>query len=295
MKKSIISLCAFVMLFGFAVTGAMAQTWTWGEPITLTVTAPELFLDIEAYPDYPELSGSFDGSIFEDLAPYFGDTLPSTLKFQTSDISPVLKSVIGPNGVTYVINDVGDTLGFQLPGQTTPTAFAEDDQPFIPTLSGKFISLAVGIDGTLYVLFETTTETITQHILIGTPPTATVRFTPRSLNLGSQGKWVTCKISNLPDGYKSKDIEPDSLCIIAINDEVLDAAFCRDPEGPAGLGKKMMVKFLREDLIGYINAIDSNATSAKLTMAGYSKDGYLQFYGEDSIKTKPAKTKKPKK
>ena len=32
MKKTIITVFAFLVIFGFAVSGAMAQTWTWNDP-----------------------------------------------------------------------------------------------------------------------------------------------------------------------------------------------------------------------------------------------------------------------
>jgi len=296
MKRTLVMMVMFLAVFGFCITGAMAQaTWTWSDPITLTVTAPDVFVDIEAYPDYTELSGSFNGTTFEPIASYLGGTLPSTLQFSVSDVSSPLKSVTGPNGVVYVID--GDTVGFQLP-QATPTAFAQDDQPFIPTLSGEFISIAVGSDGTLYVLFQTTTEPITQYLLQGTPPMATVRFTPRKLNLGSQGNWVTCKISELPNGYSPKDINLDSLYIVAINDTVLDelSRIGRDSNGPANnhSKRKLMVKFDRGDLATLISDNPgSEPNSAKITVSGYSQDGSLQFYGNDTINTKVPK--KPKK
>ena len=49
---------------------------------------------------------------------------------------------------------------------------------------------------------------------------AMVRFMPRSLNLGSHGKWVTCKFSGLPDDYASRaDVNLESLCIVSVNGE----------------------------------------------------------------------------
>jgi hypothetical protein len=60
----------------------------------------------------------------------------------------------------------------------------------------------------------------------------------------------------------------------------------------------MMTKFDRRALADEISSWitdnpDADATNTKIAVA-YS-DGTLNFYGEDTIKTKPAKTPKPKK
>ena len=38
MKKTIITVFAFLVIFGFAVSGAMAQTWTWADPVSFSHT-----------------------------------------------------------------------------------------------------------------------------------------------------------------------------------------------------------------------------------------------------------------
>jgi hypothetical protein len=296
MKKTIITICAFVMLFGFAVSGAMAEvTWSWGEPITITAT-PKI-VDIEGYPLYSEIYGSSNGTSFSPLSPDLGNTLPSILQFLAPAIDSVLKSVFDPGGVEYGID--ADAVGVWN-GTSYDALLIE--QPYVPyNTEASFKSIAAGTDGTLYVLYEKG-DLSEQYLLVGTPSilwtVVTVRFTPRSLNLGSQGNWVTCKISDLPSGYRSSDIDlsADRLCIVAINDIYLDEAdrICHDTEGPSGLGKKLMVKFSRGDLITLIsNNPGSDPNSAKITLAGYSKDEKLQFYGDDTIKTKLPK--KPKK
>ena len=92
----------------------------------------------------------------------------------------------------------------------------------------------------------------------------------------------------------------DGLCIVAVNDIPLASPICRDSNGPANTKNdtKLMVKFNRKALADEISAQqeanpDLDKTSTKITLA-YS-DGTLNFYGEDTIKTKPAKDKKPKK
>ena len=41
MKKTIITVFAFMVIFGFAVSGAMAQTWTWTEPASYNHTGTD--------------------------------------------------------------------------------------------------------------------------------------------------------------------------------------------------------------------------------------------------------------
>ena len=124
--------------------------------------------------------------------------------------------------------------------------------------------------------------------------------------MGSNGKWITCKISDLPDlppdNYESWDEVIDGLCIVAVNDIALDTPICRAADGPSNTknSSKLMVKFNRKALADTIQAqidnpdivVDDN--SAKITLA-FSDGDALNFYGEDTIKTKPAKVKKPKK
>jgi hypothetical protein len=49
MKKTIITVFAFLVVFGFAITGTMAQAWTWADPVNFSHTGTgkqtELTLD----------------------------------------------------------------------------------------------------------------------------------------------------------------------------------------------------------------------------------------------------------
>ena len=36
MKKTILTVFAFFVIFGFAISGAMAQTWTWSDPALIS-------------------------------------------------------------------------------------------------------------------------------------------------------------------------------------------------------------------------------------------------------------------
>jgi hypothetical protein len=178
--------------------------------------------------------------------------------------------------------------------------FVELDQPYVPTgsdfLDGEgYKSLAAGKNGKLYVLFETADK---QYLLVGNPPftviNATVRFTPRSLNLGSKGNWVSCSIGGLPEeGYTVDWANPEAVCITAINDdtEVVGLPICHE-DGPVNAGTKLKVKFSRQDLATVITNAGS-PSSVSLTVTGYVSAGEedLEFTGTDTFKTKAKKVK----
>ena len=65
---------------------------------------------------------------------------------------------------------------------------------------------------------------------------ATVRITPRTLNLNNEDRWMTCRIE-LPEGYDVADIDIGSILL----NDVVPA----EPDPTGGGGKKLMVKFSR--------------------------------------------------
>lgn len=299
MKKAIFTLFGFLIMFSFAVTGAMAQDWAWSQPVAITAPPVGSYADIEFYPHYPAISGRVDGDItYEPL--FLGASIPSVLRFTDLGISGQgIQSVFAPPvGMEYVID--ADTISLSIEPGVYDTL---DPQPFIPTTDGEFTSIAAGPDGELYVLFDA--DNGIQYLLEGTPlipwDIVSVRFSPRSLNLGSNGGWVTCKISGLPRGYNSADVDMDRVCIVAVNGEFIaetDELICSsDSGGPYNNRniKKLIVKFDRGDLSDFISEYPGqDPATAAITVAGYSLDGVLQFYGADVIKTKPVKVKKDK-
>jgi hypothetical protein len=304
MKKTILTVFAFLAIFGFTVSGALSQV-TWGNPYLVTPPAPPAtkYVDIEFYPSYDVLTGQQDDSDDNWSQVMSTAGASSTLTFnETSITGQGLKSVFAPPvGTEYIID--ADTVAMVVGGE--PVALVP--QPFIPTTGGAFTSIAAGPDGKLYVLFDKTqaaqTDPIEQYLLVGESnwEEVTVRFSPRSLNLGSKGKWVTCKISDFPGDYTPAEVDMDRVCIVAVNGKFLaengDPICSKDSGGPYNNRnkKKLMVKFDRQDLADFItaNPITDEPNIAKITVAGYSKDGELQFYGEDdTIKTKPAKPPK---
>jgi len=128
--------------------------------------------------------------------------------------------------------------------------------------------------------------------------TVNVSFSPRSLNLGSNGRWVTCKISDLPEGYIPADIDLDTVCIVNVNGTVLEengGSICAKDSGGKHNNrgkKKLKVKFDQKDLADAIAANPGeDPSTAVITVEGSGLDDVLQFSGEDTIKVKPAKIK----
>jgi hypothetical protein len=279
MRKAVIGLFAFLVIFGCAVSGVMAQTtwWVWGAPKEINNDA--LYDTIEAWPLHPTLYGCV-GSICEEIA--LGSDVTSVVPGDPT-FGTYLADVDAPDGTNYGI-DTDTTVAMWDGSNYIPL----DVQPDVPSAVGTFKSIAVGEDGRLYILFGS--ATLPQYLVEQTPPEVTVRFTPRSLNLGSHGKWVTCKISGLPEDYSAGDINLDSLNIVAINGESI-TAIPRAPGSPSGGRNKLMVKFDRQVLAAAIGEVNGNV---ELTVTGTWGDEELPFFGTDTFKTKFKAKKNPK-
>jgi parallel beta-helix repeat protein/predicted outer membrane repeat protein len=135
---------------------------------------------------------------------------------------------------------------------------------------------ATDIDGDLRVLGAKVDMGADEFKL---PIPATIRVTPRTLNLTSNGNWISCDIS-LPDTYEIGDVVVGS---IGLNVHV-------KPERSEinEIQQKLLVKFSRsetQDVLG--DAEDS----ALLTVRGKLQDG-TDFKGHDTIKIVRASSKK---
>jgi len=284
MKKTIITVFAFLFVFGFTITGAMAQTWTWNGPYSITApSAPATkYVEIAADPKGDALLGIDDNDGVSTIvfAPDPSASIPTT----DTTLSSAVDLIVGPDHVTYVIDS--DTVGTR-----EGTVFqALDQQPNVPEgtdfgAGDAYKSIASGMNGKLYVLFETTGGD--QYLLVGTSPAipVAVRFTPRKLNLGSNGRWVSCAISNLPAGYT---VDPNSICITAIDDNEIEP-ICR-VDGPVNACETLKVKFPRTVLA---DAITTGGSPVELTVKGYVTVGAegFEFSGTDTINTKAKKVK----
>ena len=113
------------------------------------------------------------------------------------------------------------------------------------------------------------------------PLVAQIHIQPRTINLRSRGKWLTCRIS-LPDGYNAADID-----IILLADEIEPASFRINSGAPGAVAF-----FSRRDLQDILDP-----GRIELTITGRLKDG-TDFIGKDTIKVlnnpppKPARTRK---
>jgi len=292
MKKTIITVFAFLVILGFAVSGTMAQTWTWNDPYLVTIPSGGKYVKIAADPASNALYGidldSAVSSVITITAATASTNAPNTLLESAVDL------VVGFGGVVYVID--ADTVGVW--NGTSFIAFLDVQQPKVPDGKiGTFKNIASGNNGKLYVLFEVSdTE---QYLLVGNPPitaiTADVKITPQSLNLGSKGNWVTCRISNLSGGLPVGEIVLTSVCVTDING--VQTSVCPALGSPSSVGDSVMVKFSRSELAAAINLAAPGASSVTITVTGSGGDGVgaFVFTGSDTIKTKPAKTpKKPK-
>jgi hypothetical protein len=105
------------------------------------------------------------------------------------------------------------------------------------------------------------------------PVKARIRITPRTLNLTSRGRWVTCKIG-LPKGYKVSDINAPTLLL----ENEIEAAWSR----LRGRRRTGLVKFSRSQLQQLL-ADRGELGNVQLTVTGEFKDG-AKFEGTDTIR-----------
>ena len=303
MKRIIITVSLFLAIFGFAVSGAMAAVddWVWTEPMSITNSYLTEFKFDEGLKGWDPSGAGAWTEVVTNTA-----TSPDPLNGGDAVFDdPLVDSVGAPFFVAIDSNTVG------ILRESGYVPFTE--QPGVPN-KGAFTHITADITTTsaLYVIFEDNDGG--QWLIVGTNleplPEWTelmdgARFTPRSLNLGSNGKWVTCKVNEF--GYDWDNMTLANLCIVGINNRLFNAPICVATDGPVNTKNKnkMMAKFDRRALAGeitdeiaYENAaipptegFDPTRTTITLT---YS-DETSNVYWEDTIKTKPAKEKKPKK
>ncbi|GAG81043.1 unnamed protein product [marine sediment metagenome] len=98
---------------------------------------------------------------------------------------------------------------------------------------------------------------------------AEVRIVPRTINLASMGKWITCYIW-LGEDYDVADIDPNS---VLLEDEIQAQSFVVDEEEQI-----VIVRFSRSEVQGILNA-----GQVELTISGELSDG-TRFEGTDTIR-----------
>ncbi len=107
-----------------------------------------------------------------------------------------------------------------------------------------------------------------------------LKITPNTLNLKSQGNWVTAFISNPPSCYTLKDIDPATVLL----------TYGQNPGFPPDTvnsqGHKFMLKFDRQQLITLLNGTTGNVP---VTITGAFTDG-IAFAGTTNLHViKPGK------
>ena len=110
---------------------------------------------------------------------------------------------------------------------------------------------------------------------------------PETLNLNSQGKWITCYVE-APEGYTIEDIDAASTIINDIGgiptDIESERSNIEDDEGEPVL----MIKFSRSAVQQVIK--DNNLQGdVEITVSGLLTDGTTMFAGSDTIRVKVPK------
>jgi hypothetical protein len=109
---------------------------------------------------------------------------------------------------------------------------------------------------------------------------AAIEITPKTLNLQSKGRWITCLI-RLPEDYSVSDIDPNS---ILLEDEMpADRVWLQDEFAVA--------KFSRPDLRELLADLET-PTTVELLVSGQLNNGTL-FEGTDTIRVIDRRRKKP--
>jgi parallel beta-helix repeat protein len=115
---------------------------------------------------------------------------------------------------------------------------------------------------------------------------ASIDIDPGTLNLRSQGRWITVYIE-LPEDYSVVDIDVSSIR--------LNETFSVDPDAPTQIGdydsdgaSDLMVKLNRTELTSYLyNILEVKLDTVTLTISGQLTDGTL-FEGSDIVRTRLA-------
>jgi len=290
--KTFAMMMPLMVVLGVSAVSAHAQTWTWDSPapVVKTPAIAEKLTELAAGTKSDLLYGIAGGVA---VAVTTGTAVtPSANPLAPGSDQTKRDLTVGFQKNVYVITDTA-VASWTSPSTYTPL----DSQPSIPEgTTGTFTHITTGKTGKLFVLYEITANG-SQYILVGNPPatsiTATVRFSPRTLNLKSNGNWVTCRIG-LQNGYSVKDIDLDTICISSVDGNDKITPIYRDTSSPVGSGKTLMVKFSRQELVDLLTSLlpqtDGKKVDVTLTVSGFgqksSTSEYFRFSGTDTIAVK---------
>jgi len=304
MKKTIVMVFAFLVVFGFTITGAMAQTWTWEDPLPINLPGGKKYVDLSASTKSASVYGvDADGGVSEVTT---GSAATASNDLPDTTLESAVDLVVGFGGAVYVID--ADTIGYW--DGSDFFAFNGAEQPKVPNGKlGTFKSIAAGNNGNLYVLFEVSDSE--QYLLKGNPPITEglgVKLNPQSLNLGSKGKWVTCQVQ-LPEGKNIADLDTSSIKItnFKVGEDGYEVSIPVDNNAPVGTSEyKRIIKFIRYDkadpanpasMVGALSDIFAEQSKGKIDVTATVQASLFNgetFSGEATFKVIVPKAKKQK-
>lgn len=132
-------------------------------------------------------------------------------------------------------------------------------------------------------------DTIQAEVHVAAVPVR-VKFSPRSLNLKSRGKWITATIK-LPKDYDPKEVDRTSLSVATENSDQIFAKPSPRRGFLAKLWRKIQYRFkvvtVRFDRREVIKAIETPSKKTILNIEGeiFHNGGWVKFAGSGTIKT----------
>jgi PKD repeat protein len=132
---------------------------------------------------------------------------------------------------------------------------------------------------------------------------ATIRIFPRTLNLGSKGRWVTAWIK-MPKGYSASEVDPGSIRMLVEGSSDPVFSVSNSKRGRFHKKRWLKVKFDRQDVVAAIAApagkfvlqVEGSLKPAGTQKQITGKQEQISFSGSDTIRTieKKKKSKKTK-
>ncbi len=113
---------------------------------------------------------------------------------------------------------------------------------------------------------------------------AEVKITPKTLNIPSNGKWISCSVMLLDENYNISDVNIATIMLMLNDGELLIPVSIRTDQQ----AQKLLLKFDRLDVQEMLK-YDENPIS--LTVTGMLNDG-MDFAGDDTITILDAGSKK---
>ncbi len=210
------------------------------------------------------------------LNPVYGVDIWSAMYYEEpSDSTPPSITVLSPQNKTYTANNI--PLSFSVNESTSWIGYSLDNLANV-TITGNttLTELSSGVHTIVVYANDTSgnmgsSRTVYFNVVSDILP-ATVSVYPQTLNLKSDGRWITCVIE-LPEGYRTGDID---VCTIMLN-ETISAVLDRC---------SLIVKFDRAELISYIHdAQGIKFGDVTLTATGELYNG-IGFKGSDTVRVR---------